>query len=740
MTEIVKASLENGVQKIRITADKGYHPDHIQLQKGIPAEITFHRVTPSNCYKEILFEEEGILEPIGVDEEKTIRFTPQELGQHEFSCGMKMQKGSYTVVEKTRKSLSLLQRFWITTIFTVPLVILMIGMSIGGISHQVMRWGTFLATTPIMLVAGVPYIRSAWASFKKHNSNMDTLVALGTLVAYFYSLVALFTGLPVYFESAAFILFFILLGAVFEEKMRKNTSQAVEKLLDLQAKTAEVLRDDVYVQIPLEQVKVGDLIRVRPGEKIAVDGTVIEGETSIDESMVTGESIPVDKSVGDAVIGSTINNSGTIIFRAEKVGSETMLAQIVDFVKKAQTSRAPIQDLTDKISGIFVPAVVILGLLTFWIWFVFLGESFVTSLLYGVAVLIIACPCALGLATPTALMVGTGRSAKMGILLKNGTVLQEIQKVQTVVFDKTGTLTEGKPVVTDVIGDEGEVLSLAASLEDVSQHPLAQAIVNRASELGISLYPVENFQALHGKGVTGIINGKQVLLGNAKLLADLAIPHDYQERFDLLEKEAKTVVFLSVDGQLKGLIALQDVPKENAKEAIAKLKKRGLRTVMLTGDNAGVAHAIAEQIGIEEVIANVLPEEKAHEIHKLQKNGKLAFVGDGINDAPALSVADVGIAMGAGTDIAIESAGIVLTHNDLTGVVRAFDMSKRTFNRILLNLFWAFIYNVIGIPIAAGVFSGIGLVLNPELAGLAMAFSSVSVLISSLMLNVTKID
>lgn len=740
MTEIVKASLENGVQKIRITADKGYHPAHIQLQKGIPAEITFHRVTPSNCYKEILFEEEGILEPIAQDEEKLIRFTPQDLGEHEFSCGMKMQKGTYTVVEKTKKSLSLLQRFWITSIFTVPLVILMIGMSTGGISHQVMRWGTFLATTPIMLVAGVPYIRSAWASFKKHNSNMDTLVALGTLVAYFYSLVALFTGLPVYFESAAFILFFILLGAVFEEKMRKNTSQAVEKLLDLQAKTAEVLRDDVYVQIPLEQVKVGDLIRVRPGEKIAVDGIVLEGETSIDESMVTGESIPVDKSVGDAVIGSTINNSGTIIFRAEKVGSETMLAQIVDFVKKAQTSRAPIQDLTDKISGIFVPAVVILGLLTFWIWFVFLGESFVTSLLYGVAVLIIACPCALGLATPTALMVGTGRSAKMGILLKNGTVLQEIQKVQTVVFDKTGTLTEGKPVVTDVIGDEREVLSLAASLEDVSQHPLAQAIVNRASELGISLYPVENFQALHGKGVTGIINSKQVLLGNAKLLDDLAIPHDYQERFDLLEKEAKTVVFLSVDGELKGLIALQDVPKENAKEAIAKLKKRGLRTVMLTGDNAGVAHAIAEQIGIEEVIANVLPEEKAHEIHKLQKNGKLAFVGDGINDAPALSVADVGIAMGSGTDIAIESADLVLTTNNLLGLARAFDMSKKTFNRILLNLFWASIYNLIGIPIAAGVFSGLGLVLNPELAGLAMAFSSVSVLISSLMLNFTKVD
>ena len=747
MTEIVKASLENGVQKIRITADKGYHPAHIQLQKGVPAEITFHRVTPSNCYKEILFEEEGILEPIGVDEEKVIRFTPQELGQHEFSCGMKMQKGNYTVVEKTRKSLSLLQRFWITSIFTVPLVILMIGMSTGGISHQVMRWGTFLATTPIMLVAGGPYIQSAWASFKKHNANMDTLVALGTLVAYFYSLVALFAGLPVYFESAAFIFFFVLMGAVFEEKMRKNTSQAVEKLLDLQAKTAEVLREDNYVQVPLEQVKVGDLIRVRPGEKIAVDGVVVEGISSIDESMVTGESLPVDKTVGDTVIGSTINNSGTLVFRAEKVGSETVLAQIVDFVKKAQTSRAPIQDLTDKISGIFVPAVVILGIVTFWVWFVLLrdsvvvlGASFVSSLLYGVAVLIIACPCALGLATPTALMVGTGRSAKMGVLLKNGTVLQEIQKVQTIVFDKTGTLTEGKPVVTDIIGDEVEVLGLAASLEEASQHPLAEAVVKRASEAGLEFQTVENFQALHGKGVSGQINGKQVLLGNAKMLDGMDISRTYQEKLEELEKEAKTVVFLAVDNEIKGLLALQDIPKENAKLAISQLKKRGLKTVMLTGDNAGVARAIADQIGIEEVIAGVLPEEKAHEIHKLQAAGKVAFVGDGINDAPALSVADVGIAMGAGTDIAIESADLVLTTNNLLGVVRAFDMSKKTFNRILLNLFWAFIYNVAGIPIAAGVFSGVGLALNPELAGLAMAFSSVSVLTSSLLLNFSKID
>ncbi|HHA7376572.1 TPA: copper-translocating P-type ATPase, partial [Streptococcus pneumoniae] len=575
----------------------------------------------------------------------------------------------------------------------------------------------------------------------------DTLVALGTLVAYFYSLVALFAGLPVYFESAAFIFFFVLMGAVFEEKMRKNTSQAVEKLLDLQAKTAEVLREDNYVQVPLEQVKVGDLIRVRPGEKIAVDGVVVEGISSIDESMVTGESLPVDKTGGDTVIGSTINNSGTLVFRAEKVGSETVLAQIVDFVKKAQTSRAPIQDLTDKISGIFVPAVVILGIVTFWVWFVLLrdsvvvlGASFVSSLLYGVAVLIIACPCALGLATPTALMVGTGRSAKMGVLLKNGMVLQEIQKVQTIVFDKTGTLTEGKPVVTDIIGDEVEVLGLAASLEEASQHPLAEAVVKRATEAGLELQTVENFQALHGKGVSGQINGKQVLLGNAKMLDGMDISSNYQDKLEELEKEAKTVVFLAVDNKIKGLLALQDIPKGNAKLAISQLKKRGLKTVMLTGDNAGVARAIADQIGIEEVIAGVLPEEKAHEIHKLQATGKVAFVGDGINDAPALSVADVGIAMGAGTDIAIESADLVLTTNNLLGVVRAFDMSKKTFNRILLNLFWAFIYNVVGIPIAAGVFSGVGLALNPELAGLAMAFSSVSVLTSSLLLNFTKID
>lgn len=569
---------------------------------------------------------------------------------------------------------------------------------------------------------------------------MDTLVALGTLVAYVYSVFALFTGQPVYFEAAGFIIFFILLGQIFEERMRNNASEAVEKLLDLQAKTAQVLRDGNYVEVAAEDIQIDDLIRVRPGEKIAVDGTIVEGSTTIDESMVTGESLPVEKSVGDAVIGSTINSNGTILFKAEKVGSETLLSQIVDFVKMAQSSRAPIQDLTDKISGIFVPVVTILAIATFWVWSVLLGASLQEAMLYAVSVLIIACPCALGLATPTALMVGTGRSAKMGVLIKNGTVLQEVQKIQTVVFDKTGTITIGQPLVTDVVGDEARVLTLAASLETFSEHPLAQAVLSQAEEKGLVLSPVENFQAIEGKGVQGQIDQQLVTLGNGKLHDGTAMDPELEKRMVELQEQAKTVISLSVDGQVIGLIAIQDAPKASSKEAIKKLKERGLKTVMLTGDNERVAQAIAKQVGIDTVIADVLPQEKASAIQKLQEASKVAFVGDGINDAPALSIADVGIAMGSGTDIAIESGGIVLTQNDLLGVVRAFDMSQKTFRRILLNLFWASIYNILGLPIAAGVFVGLGLTLNPELAGLAMALSSLSVLTSSLLLNVAKID
>lgn len=635
--------------------------------------------------------------------------------------------------------MSLRTRFWISFICSIPLVFFMVAMYTHIVDHTVIEWGTFFFTTIIMAFAGLPFLKSAWASFKNHNANMDTLVALGTGVAYVYSVYALFKGLPVYFESAGFIIMFVLLGQVFEERMRKNASQAVEKLLDLQAKSASVLRNGEFVDVTLEDIVIDDLIKVKPGEKIAVDGVITEGKTSIDESMVTGESMPVSKSVGDTVIGSTINANGTITFKATKVGKDTMLAQIVDFVKKAQASHAPIQDVTDKISGIFVPVVVILAILTFMIWFVFLNSGATQAMIYAVSVLIIACPCALGLATPTALMVGTGRSAKMGVLIKNGTVLQELQTIETVVFDKTGTITLGKPKVTDVVGDEQEILELAAALEVSSEHPLAKAILAYAEDKGVTAGPLKNFEAVEGQGVKGHYGGQDVFLGNRRLHEGREFSEDFKAQMQDLQNQAKTVVILAKENQVIGLIAIQDVPKATSKRAIQALEARGLKTVMLTGDNERVAQAIADEVGIDQVIAEVLPQEKADRIKDLQKNSKVAFVGDGINDAPALSLADVGIAMGAGTDIAIESGGVVLIQNDLLGVVKAYDMSKKTFNRILLNLFWASIYNLIGIPIAAGLFVALGVTLNPELAGLAMAMSSLSVLISSLLLNRSKL-
>ncbi|MGT2624920.1 copper-translocating P-type ATPase [Streptococcus thoraltensis] len=630
-------------------------------------------------------------------------------------------------------------RFWIAFICSIPMVFLMIAMFTHIIDHKIIEWGTFFFTTIIMVFSGLPFLKSAWASFKNHNANMDTLVALGTSVAYLYSVYAIFKGLPVYFESAGFIIMFVLLGQVFEERMRKNASQAVEKLLDLQAKSASVLRNGDFVEIALEDILIDDLIKVKPGEKIAVDGVITDGKTSIDESMVTGESMPVSKTVGDTVIGSTLNTNGTITFKATKVGKDTMLAQIVDFVKKAQSSHAPIQDVTDKISGIFVPVVVILAILTFMVWYSFLGSGSTQAMIYAVSVLIIACPCALGLATPTALMVGTGRSAKMGVLIKNGTVLQELQNIDTVVLDKTGTITLGKPRVTDVVGDQEDVLRIAAALEASSEHPLATAIMAYADDKGIKTGVVENFQAVEGQGVTGRYQGQSVFLGNRRLQEGRSFPDSLEEQMKELQNQAKTVVILAKESEVIGLIAIQDVPKETSQQAIRALEARGLKTVMLTGDNERVAHAIAEEVGINQVISDVLPQDKADQIKALQKEGKVAFVGDGINDAPALSLADVGIAMGAGTDIAIESGGVVLIQNDLLGVVRAYDMSKKTFKRILLNLFWASIYNLIGIPIAAGLFVAIGLTLNPELAGLAMAMSSLSVLISSLLLNKSKL-
>ena len=602
------------------------------------------------------------------------------------------------------------------------------------------NWIAFITTTIIMAISAAPYWSSAWAAFKHHSANMNTLVAVGTAVAYFYSIFAMFTGHEVYFESAAFVTVFVLLGDAMEEQMHNNASNALAKLIDLQAKDAEVERNGEFVKVPLDQVKVGDIIRVKPGEKVPVDGVIVDGSTTIDESMVTGESMPVTKKKGDDVVGSTININGTFNFKATKVGSDTMLSQIVDLVKKAQTSHAPIQNLTDKISNIFVPAVLIIAIITFVIWYVFLNATLVTALLFAVSVVVIACPCALGLATPTALMVGTARSAKMGVLIKNGEVLEEVSDLDTVVFDKTGTITVGKPQVTDVVGDQNKVLTIAASLEENSEHPLATAVVKKAKEDKIALAQVKNFAAIEGKGVRASYDGQTAFVGSDRLLEDISISQEMKDQAIKLQKEAKTVVYVGLGQEIIGLIAIQDVPKPSSKAAIAELKKRGLKTIMLTGDNPNVANAIGKEVGIDQVIAGVLPTEKAAEIKKLQDEGrKVAFVGDGINDAPALSTADVGIAMGSGTDVAIESGGIVLVQNDLMGVVRALDISKKTFNRIKLNLFWALIYNTIGIPIAAGLFMGLGLTLSPELAGLAMAFSSVSVVTSSLLLNKTKI-
>jgi len=635
--------------------------------------------------------------------------------------------------------MSVTKRFWLSLVLSLPMLANMILMPFGWMLPGG-NWTQLALTTVIMLVSAGPFAQSAWASFKKHHSNMDTLVAIGTMTAYLYSIYAMATNQPVFFESAAFVTAFVLLGQVFEERMRNNASDAVEKLANLQAKDAEVLRAGQFVKLPLSEVALNDVIRVKPGEKVPVDGVIVKGSSSVDESMVTGESMPVSKQVDDNVIGATMNGTGTFLLKANKVGNQTMLSQIVDLVKKAQNSHAPIQKLTDKVSDIFVPVVLILAILTFLTWYIFLDASVARALIFAVSVVVIACPCALGLATPTALMVGTGRGAKMGILIKNGEVLEAVNDVKTVVFDKTGTITVGKPQVTDIVGDEAQVLQIAASLEDSSEHPLAAAILARAKTAQITAKAVDNFQAIEGKGVSAVIDGKTGFVGNNKLLTDFKFDNVLAQQEIKLQNEAKTVVFVGLDDRIIGMIAIQDAPKATSSEAIANLKARGLKTVMLTGDNQRVAQAVAAQVGIDEVIADVLPGDKAEQVQAFQKNGKVAFVGDGINDAPALTIADVGIAMGSGTDIAIDAGGIVLVKNDLRDVDKALALSRKTFNRIKLNLFWAFIYNVLGIPVAAGVFFAIGFTLSPELAGFAMAFSSLSVVTSSMLLNKAKIS
>jgi len=611
--------------------------------------------------------------------------------------------------------------------------------------------------TPVQFVIGWQFYRGAWGAIRHRNADMNTLIAVGTSAAYLYSVAAtLFPSFfhkagimpEVYFDTSALIIVLILFGRMLEARAKGRTSEAIRKLAGLQPKTARVIRDGREVDRPVEEVLVGDLVVVRPGEKIPVDGIVKEGRSSVDESMITGESLPVSKKAEDEVIGATINKTGSFKFQATKVGKDTALAQIIKLVQDAQGSKAPIQRLADVIAGYFVPIVISIAIATFIIWFDFgPAPSLTFALLNFVAVMIIACPCALGLATPTAVMVGTGRGAEHGILIKGGESLETAHKVDTIVFDKTGTLTKGQPEVTDIIIlgalSEQDILKLAASAEKVSEHPLGQAIVKKAAERQIEPAEPKNFRAIEGQGIETEVNGKNILIGNLKLLRDRKIDSgDLPKKAEELALEGKTGVYISVDNNASGLIAIADALKESTPQAIQRLKKLGIDIVMLTGDNRRTAEAIARRAGIDRVLSEVLPEDKVHEIKKLQAMGKkVAMVGDGINDAPALAQADVGIAIGSGTDIAMEASDITLIKGDLRDVAAAIDLSRRTIRVIKQNLFWAFIYNTAGIPIAAGIlYPFFKILLNPIIASVAMAFSSVSVVLNSLRLRRTKLE
>lgn len=612
----------------------------------------------------------------------------------------------------------------------------------------------FLLATPVMYVGRDFFIRGFRALLNKI-PNMDSLVAIGVGSAYIYSLAAsvaiwfgssLFSAMDLYYEVAAFLITFILLGKYFEAVAKGRTGEAIRKLMELEAKIAIVIRNNKEVEVPIEEVEVGDTVVVKPGQKIPVDGKIISGHSSIDESMITGESMPVEKNIGDVVIGATINKTGSLKFKAEKVGSNTALAQIIKLVEEAQMSKAPIQDIADKISAYFVPIVMSIALIAAVFWFLF-GFGFLFALTIFITVLIIACPCAMGLATPTAVMVGTGKGAEHGILIKTASALQMAESIDTVVFDKTGTLTKGKPEVTDIVSNDSfkdeDVLKYAAIAEKPSEHPLGEAIIKKAKDENINIAEAKSFDSITGKGVEATADNKTILLGNRLLMDENKVDiKKWEKKIQHLETEGKTVMIIAIDGVIAGLIAVSDTLKDQSKEAVAELHKMKKRVVMITGDNKRTAKAMATQVNIDEVLANVLPGDKADKIKELQQSGKkVAMVGDGINDAPALTQADMGIAIGSGTDIAIEAGDIVLIKEDLRDVIVAMKLSAYVMKKIKQNFFWAFIYNVLGIPIAAGVlYIFTGWLLNPVIAGTAMAFSSVSVVLNSLHLKRLKID
>ncbi len=655
------------------------------------------------------------------------------------------------------------KKFWFSFVLSLPMLYFMLldFFAIPGKAAILPYVGiiSLILTIPIQFIIGARFYKGMWASLKMKTFNMDSLIAIGTSTAFIYSLVNFInyfikTGsvlgqngkVPeLYFETAAYLITFVILGKWLEAKTKSKTGDAIKKLMGLQAKTARVIRNGVTLDIPLEGVVLGDIVIVRPGEKIPIDGKIIKGSSAIDESMITGESLPVEKKSGDNVIGSTINKTGSFEFEVNRVGGETTLAQIIRLIEDAQGSKAPIQGFADKISAVFVPTVIGLAVITFVVWYFFLGATLSFALMAFTSVIVIACPCALGLATPTSLMVGTGKGAEYGILVKGGEPLEAACHINAVIFDKTGTLTNGRPEVTDIIKfeniNEDEILMISASLEKQSEHPLAEAIYSYANLKVVSLAEVKEFAAIAGHGVSGVINNTNYYFGNRRLMTEiLNLSIDtINQKLIKLEEQGKTVMILATKEKILGFIAVADTVKKTSAEAVANLKKLGIKVYMITGDNERTAQAIAAQVGITNVLSEVLPEDKASEVKKLQQNNyKVAMVGDGINDAPALAQADLGIAMGSGTDVAMETGGIVIMKNDLNDVVTAFELSRETMSKIKQNMFFALFYNVIGIPIAARVFLGFGLVLKPELAGLAMAMSSISVVGNSLLLKYFK--
>ena len=682
-------------------------------------------------------------------------------------CGMALEPRTVAPQEDTGELDDMTRRFWVSTALALPVFVLAMMVDVvpgwlpAGIPMKTMQWVEFALATPVVLWGGWPFFVRGWRSVVSWNLNMFTLIGLGVTVAWTYSVVALLLPqifppamqhedgtVPVYFEAAAVITALVLLGQVLELRARSRTNAAIKLLLGLAPKAARVLRDNGSEEdIPLEQVKPGDVLRVRPGEKVPVDGVVTEGSSAVDEAMVTGESMPVEKTTGEHLIGATVNGTGSLLMRAENVGSDTLLAQIVRMVSEAQRSRAPIQKLADMVASYFVPTVVLISVITFIVWGVWGPEPRLAhAVINAVAVLIIACPCALGLATPVSIMVGTGKGASLGVLIKNAEALELMEKVDTLVVDKTGTLTEGKPKLVSLTAvngfDETEVLRLGASLERASEHPLAEAIVRGARDRNIALSPTGQFESHTGKGVTGEVEGRSVALGNVKLLEGLGIdPAGLHPSVEAGRAEGRTVMFVTVNGQLAGLIGVADPIKDSTPEAIRTLHEAGIQIVMLTGDSRTTAEAVAGRLGIDRVEAEVLPDRKAEIVKKLQAEHRIvAMAGDGINDAPALAQAQVGIAMGTGTDVAMESAGVTLVKGDLRGIVRARRLSRAVMRNIRQNLFFAFVYNSLGVPVAAGILYPVfGLLLSPMIAAAAMSFSSVSVISNALRLRKARI-